>query len=66
VEPVCESVGAGDAGDGVANTGFISSVDPQPIATEFIIDVDLTSVDPEFMSEYEVTFGDERVDSVDD
>jgi hypothetical protein len=49
MEPVCESVGADDAGDGVADTGFILGVDHQPIVTGFIIDVEPSSVDPEFM-----------------
>jgi hypothetical protein len=42
-------VGVDDAGDGVADTGFILGVDPQPIVTGFIIDVEPSSVDPEFM-----------------
>jgi hypothetical protein len=60
VEPVCRSVGVGD---GVADTGLISGVDPQPIATRFTLDVE-----PPFVElEYEVTFGDERAeDSTDD
>jgi hypothetical protein len=57
--PVCESVGVGD---GVANTVFISGVDPQPIATGFALDVDLSFIELEFMSEYEATFGDERAE----
>jgi hypothetical protein len=36
VELVCGSVGVGD---GVADTGFISGVDPQPIGTGFALDV---------------------------
>jgi hypothetical protein len=67
VEPVCRSVSDGDAGDGVADTRFISGVDPQPIATGFIVDIDMSSIDLEFMPEYEAAFGDERVeDSADD
>jgi hypothetical protein len=46
-------------GDVLPDTGFISSVDPQPINLDF----DLSFVEPE----YELAFGDERVeDSVDD
>jgi hypothetical protein len=64
VELVCESVGVGD---GVTDTVFISSVDPQPIATRFFLDVDLSFVETEFMVEYDVTFGDEHTeDSADD
>jgi hypothetical protein len=64
VEPVCRSVGVGDA---AADTGFISGVDPQPIATGFAQDVELSFVEPEFMSAYLATFGDECVeDSADD
>jgi hypothetical protein len=37
VEPICGSVGIGDA---VADTGFISGVDPHPIATGFALDVE--------------------------
>jgi hypothetical protein len=63
-EPVCRSVGVGDA---VVDTGFISCVDPQSIATGFGLDVDPSFVELEFMPEYETTFGDERAeDSVDD
>jgi hypothetical protein len=54
--PVCESVGVGDA---ATDTGFISGVDHHPIATGFALDVDPSFVKPEFMSEYETTFGDE-------
>jgi hypothetical protein len=63
-EHVCESVGVGDA---IADKGFISSVDHQPIATGFALDVDPSFVEPEFMLEYEATFGDEHADdSADD
>jgi hypothetical protein len=63
VESVYGSVGVGDA---VADTRFISGVDPQPIATGFALNVDPCFVEPEFMPKYEVTFGDERVaDSTD-
>jgi hypothetical protein len=63
-EPICGSVGVGDA---AADTGFISGVDPQPIATGFALDIDPSFVEPEIMLEYEATFGDERAeDSVDD
>jgi hypothetical protein len=41
VEPVCRSVGDGD---GVADTGFISGVDPQPIGTGFALDIFLTKI----------------------
>jgi hypothetical protein len=54
---VCKSVGVGD---GVTDTGFISGVDHQPIATEFSLDVDPSSVESEFMPKYEAAFGDER------
>jgi hypothetical protein len=64
VEPVCGSV---DVGDGVADTDFIPGVDPQPIATEFSLDVDPSFIKLEFMSEYEAAFRDERAeDSADD
>jgi hypothetical protein len=59
VELVCGSV---DVGDDVADTGFISGVDPQPIGTEFALDVELSFVKPEIMPEYEATFGDERAE----
>jgi hypothetical protein len=64
VELVSGSVCIGDA---IADAGFISGVDPQPIAIGFALDDDLPSVELEFMPEYETTFGDERVeDSADD
>jgi hypothetical protein len=57
-------VGVGDA---IADKGFISSVDHQPIATGFALDVDPSFVEPEFMLEYEAALGDERADdSADD
>jgi hypothetical protein len=60
VEHVCGSVGVGDV---LPDTGFISGVDPQPIT----LDVDPSFVEPEFMPEYEMTFGNERAeDSADD
>jgi hypothetical protein len=63
MEPVCRSVGVGD---GVADTGFIG-VDPQPIATGFALDVDMSSVELDLMPKYETMFGHERAeDSVDD
>jgi hypothetical protein len=66
VEPVCGSVGVG-IGGGVADTGFISGVYHQPIATRFSLDIDPSFVEPEFMSEYKATFGDECAeDSADD
>jgi hypothetical protein len=64
VELVCGSVGVGD---GVANTVFISGMDPQTSNTGFALDVHLSCVEPEFMPEYEAVFGDERAeDSPDD
>jgi hypothetical protein len=60
VEHVCGSV---DVGDVLPDAGFISGVDPQPIA----LDVDSSFMEPEFMPEYEAAFGDESVeDSADD
>jgi hypothetical protein len=55
-EPVCGSVGVGDA---VADTGFISGVDPQSIASGFAVDVDPSFIKPVFMPEYEAVFRDE-------
>jgi hypothetical protein len=53
--------------DVVVDTGFISGVDPQLIATEFTLDVDLCFVEQKFMTKYDAAFGDERAeDSVDD
>jgi hypothetical protein len=43
VEPVCGSV---DVGDVVVDTGFISGVDPQPIATGFVLNFDPSFVEP--------------------
>jgi hypothetical protein len=64
VEPVYKSVGVGDV---VADTGFISSVDSQPIATGFALYIDLSFITPKFILEYEAVFGDECAeDSVDD
>jgi hypothetical protein len=57
VELVCGSV---DVGDDVADMGFISGVDPQPIGTEFALDVEPSFVKPE----YEAAFGDERVEDL--
>jgi hypothetical protein len=63
-EPVWGNV---DVGDVVADTGFISCVDPQPITTGFALDVDSSFVELEFMPKYEAAFGDERAkDSTDD
>jgi hypothetical protein len=63
VEPICGSVSVGNA---TVDTGFISGVDPQPIATGFELEVDLSFIELEFMPEYEAAFGDERAeDSVD-
>jgi hypothetical protein len=62
-EPVCGSVGVGDA---IADTGFISIVDHQPIATGFAIDVDPSFIEPEFMSEYKAVFGDKRAEDLAD
>jgi hypothetical protein len=54
-------------GNAAADTGFISGVDPQPIATVFELDVDPSFIELEFMPEYEAVFGDERAeDSADD
>jgi hypothetical protein len=47
-EPVCGSVGVGDA---AVDMGLILGVDPQPIATGFALDVDLSFIKPEFMPE---------------
>jgi hypothetical protein len=55
VELVCGSVGVGDV---LPDTGIISCVDPQSIA----LDVDPPFMEPEFMPEYEATFGDERAE----
>jgi hypothetical protein len=64
VKPECRSVGVGDV---AVNTRLISGVEPQPIATGFVLDVDPSFVEPEFMSEYEAAFRDERAeDSADD
>jgi hypothetical protein len=64
VKPVCRSMGAGDV---VVDTGFISGIDPHPIATGFTIDIDSSFIELEFMLEYEATFQDERAeDSADD
>jgi hypothetical protein len=60
VELVSVSVCVGDV---VVDVGMISDVDPQPIT----LTVDTSSIELEFMSEYDTTFGDERVDdSTDD
>jgi hypothetical protein len=48
--------------DGVANTCFISGMDPQPIGTGFALDVDPSLVEPEFMLEYKAAFGEERAE----
>jgi hypothetical protein len=57
-------VGVGDA---AADTGFISGVDPLPIAIGFALNIDPSFGKPEFMPKYEKVFGDERVDdSTDD
>jgi hypothetical protein len=64
VELVLGSVGVTDV---VGNVGMISSLNPQPIATVVALIVDVPSVEPEFMPEYDATFGDERAeDSADD
>jgi hypothetical protein len=64
VKPICGSEGVGDS---TIDTGFISRVHPQPIATRFVLNIDLSFVEPEFMLEYEATFGEERAeDSADD
>jgi hypothetical protein len=64
VEPISGSVGVGVV---VADVGMISGVDPQPIATVVALTIDVLSIEPEFMPEYNATFGDEWVeDSTDD
>jgi hypothetical protein len=64
VKPVSDSVSVGDA---IVDVGFILGMDPYPTAIGFTLDVDLPSVEPEFMPEYETAFGGERVeDSTDD
>jgi hypothetical protein len=64
VDPVLGSVGGSDV---VVDVGMILDVDPQPIATGFTLYVDVPFVEPEFMPEYNVTFGDERAaDSAND
>jgi hypothetical protein len=63
VEPVSGSV---DIDDVVADVRFISCVDPRPTAIGFALDVDLPSVEPEFMSKYEAVFGDERPEDLAD
>jgi hypothetical protein len=52
--------------DAVADTRFISGVDHQPITTGFILDVDPSFIEPEFMPKYEAVFGDERVEDSND
>jgi hypothetical protein len=59
VETICQSVSVGDA---ASDTGLISGVDPQSIATGFALYVDPSFVEAEFMPEYETMFGDERVE----
>jgi hypothetical protein len=63
VELVCGSVGVGD---GIADTVFISSVNLQPIATGFFLNVDSSFIKPEFMLEYEAMFGDKSVEDLAD
>jgi hypothetical protein len=64
VEPVSASVGVGDAG---ANVELILGMDHQSTAIGFVLDVDLPSIESEFMPEYEAAFGYERAeDSTDD
>jgi hypothetical protein len=58
-EPVCGSVGVGDA---ATDTRFISGVDAQPIATGFSLYIDPSFIETEFMSEYEAVFGDEHAE----
>jgi hypothetical protein len=45
-------------GDVIVDAEFILGVDPQPTAIGFTLDVDTPSIEPEFMPEYEATFGD--------
>jgi hypothetical protein len=61
VELVCRSVG-----DGVADTSLISYVDLEPIATEFVQDVELSFDEPEFMLEYDAAFRDKRAEDLAD
>jgi hypothetical protein len=58
-ESICESVSVGDA---ATDTGFISGVDHQPIATGFDLNIDPPFIKPEFMPECEATFGAECVE----
>jgi hypothetical protein len=58
VKPICRSVGVGDAAD----TGFISGVDPQPIANGFALDVDPSFLELKFMPKCEATFGDKHAE----
>jgi hypothetical protein len=59
MEPICRSVGVSD---GVADTGFTSCVDPQPIATGFVLNVDPSFIELKFMPKYEAVFEDEHVE----
>jgi hypothetical protein len=61
VEPVCRSVG-----DGVVDMSLISCVDLEPIATEFVQDVELSFDEPEFMLEYDAAFRDKRAEDLAD
>jgi hypothetical protein len=54
VEPVCRSVGVGDA---AVDMRFIAGVDPHPIAIGFVVDDGPSYVEPEFIAKYEATFG---------
>jgi hypothetical protein len=63
VKPICGSVGVGGA---ATDMGFISGLDPQPMATRFSLDVDPSFIEPEFMPEYEAMFEDERMEDLAD
>jgi hypothetical protein len=63
VEPICGSAGVGGA---ATDMGFISGLDPQPMATGFSLNVDPSFTELEFMPKYEAMFGDERVEDLAD
>jgi hypothetical protein len=60
VEVVSTSVGVGDI---ITDAGFISGVDPQPIGTGLVLDIDPPSVELVLMPEYNTVFGDERTEN---
>jgi hypothetical protein len=64
LKPISGSVGVGDV---VADVGTILGVDPYPIVTTVTLTGDASSIEPEFMPEYDPVFEDERAeDSADD